>query len=93
MAQIEDDNRANNAGRLREADQQLRDRYDTTLDTCPLPRLWGLSLFGTSVRVYCGDAATRAITPPFQHKVMLFRQDSWKANGIWISSRRKDSIK
>ena len=33
---------------------------------CTVPRLWGLSLFGTSLRVYYCDVATGAITPTFE---------------------------
>ena len=66
MAEIKDDNCTRNAHFRFEADKQLRRRYDATFDACPLPRLWGLSLLGTSLRIYRGDAATRAITPPYQ---------------------------
>lgn len=37
------------------ADGCMRDRYVLMLEDCPVPRLWGLSLLGTSARVYCGD--------------------------------------
>ncbi|KAF9778251.1 hypothetical protein BJ322DRAFT_507481 [Thelephora terrestris] len=66
MAGIKDDSWAGNASRRLQADEQLRDRYDIMFDTCALPRLWGLSLLGTSVRVYHGDVATRDVTPPYQ---------------------------
>ncbi|CAA7259279.1 unnamed protein product [Cyclocybe aegerita] len=52
IAQIKDNSWANNAGLRLEADEQLRRLYSTMLDTCPLPRLWGMSLLGTSARVY-----------------------------------------
>lgn len=42
----------------------MRGRYALILDDCPLPRLWGLSLLGTSARVYCGDKATYEVQPP-----------------------------
>ena len=31
----------------------------------PIPRLYGLSLLGTSLRVYCADKAAHKITPDF----------------------------
>ena len=57
------------AGLRLEADQQLRRQYDVMLDICPLPRLWSLSLLDTLVRVYRGNVATRAITPPYQARL------------------------
>ncbi|KAF8480451.1 hypothetical protein DFH94DRAFT_845041 [Russula ochroleuca] len=49
------------------ADAQMRRRYNEILYECPIPRLYGLSLLGTSLRVYCTDKATSKITPPFVH--------------------------
>ncbi|KXN82884.1 hypothetical protein AN958_02067 [Leucoagaricus sp. SymC.cos] len=46
------------------ADQQMRNRYSEMLEACPLPRLWGISLLGTKMRVYCGDAVTNTGDPP-----------------------------
>jgi hypothetical protein len=66
IAEVKDDSWASNPGLRLEADEQLRRRYNIMLSDCPLPRLWGLSLLGTSVRVYCGDVAARVITPPYQ---------------------------
>ena len=37
------------------ADKLMRDRYGLMLDNCPTPSLWGLSVLGTSARVYCGN--------------------------------------
>jgi hypothetical protein len=51
------------AGSRFEADDQIRHRYKEMFGNCPLPRLWGLSLLGTSLRVYCGTVATRTIKP------------------------------
>ncbi|KAM6503781.1 hypothetical protein JOM56_000724 [Amanita muscaria] len=52
--------------RLRlKADDQMRQRYDAMLHNCPLPRLWGLSLLGTSLCVYAGDVATGELEPVF----------------------------
>lgn len=96
IAEIKDASWASNAGLHIEADQQLRRQYDLMFDSRP-SRLWGLNFPGTSVRVYHGDAATRTITPPYQAytpmEITFFHQDSWKVNGICISSRRRDSIK
>jgi len=66
MAEIKDDGWASIADYRLEADEQLRRRYEIMLHTCPLPRLWGLNLLGTSARIYQGDVATRTITPPYQ---------------------------
>ena len=35
------------------------------LPNCALPRLYGLSLLGTPLCVYCGDKATGEVTPHF----------------------------
>ena len=43
----------------------MRQRYDQTLPNCPILRLYGLSLLGTSLRVYCGDKVTGQVTPRF----------------------------
>ena len=42
-----------------------RQRYEEILYDCPIPHLYGLCLFGTSLRVYCGDKDTDKITPDF----------------------------
>ena len=66
MAEIKDNGWASIANNRLQADEQLRRQYDAMPHTCPLPRLWGLSLLGTSARIYQGDVATGAITPPYQ---------------------------
>jgi hypothetical protein len=43
----------------------MRQRYDQMLPNCPIPHLYGLSLLGTSLRVYCGDKVTGKVTPHF----------------------------
>ena len=43
----------------------MRQLYDQMLPNCPIPRLYGLSLLGTSLRVYCGDKLTGEVTPHF----------------------------
>jgi|SRR5712672_2421024 len=49
----------NRADLHRRADDQLRQLFDATFAECPLPRLWGLSLLGTSLRVYAGHRDVR----------------------------------
>ena len=66
MAEIKDDSWATRAEQRFKADEQMRQRYNSMLQACPLPRLWGLSLLGTSLRVYCGDAATGDAEPAFE---------------------------
>jgi hypothetical protein len=47
------------------AAEQIRARFETMLGDCPLPRLYGISVLGTSLRVYVANTATREITPAF----------------------------
>lgn len=56
---------ANEPHKRLKADTQMRQLYDQMLPDCPSPRLYGLSLLGTSLRVYCGDKVTGEITPRF----------------------------
>lgn len=65
IADIKDDRWANEPNKRLRADTQMRQRYDQMLPNCPIPRLYGLSLLGTSLRVYCGDKVTGEITPHF----------------------------
>src|SRR5258708_7632743 len=65
IAEIKDDAWAHKADLRYSADDHIRRRYDALLGDCPLPRLWGLSLLGTSLRVYCGTLATETIEPDF----------------------------
>jgi hypothetical protein len=65
FAEINYDGWAHHASSRLEADDQIRLRYDEMLYDCPVPHLWGLSLLGTSLRIYCGTVATGAITPGF----------------------------
>jgi len=46
------------------ADEQMRNRFASMLDECPLPRPWGPSLLGTSARVYYGDTTSLDVHPP-----------------------------
>jgi len=65
FAEIKDERWANEPDKRQRADTQMRQRYDQMLPKCPIPRLYGLSLLGTSLRVYCGDKVTGDITPHF----------------------------
>ena len=44
------------------ADHHMRRLYDSIVE-CPLPRLYGLSLLGTSLRIYVRDTSTGEIKP------------------------------
>ncbi|KAK2467505.1 hypothetical protein APHAL10511_000360 [Amanita phalloides] len=68
IAEIKDDAWATKADLRLKADNQIRQRYDSMLPDCPIPRFWGLSLLGTSLRVYCGDIATNNVTPAFEDR-------------------------
>ena len=37
--------------------------YALVLDESATPRLWGIGVFGTSMRVYCGDLQTLEVEP------------------------------
>ena len=65
IAQIKDDRWANKPDKRQRADAQMRQRYDEMLAKSPIPRLYGLSLLGTSLRVYCGDKDTGEVTPHY----------------------------
>ena len=43
----------------------MRQLFDQMLHKCAIPRLYGLSLLGTSHRVYYGDKATGVVTREF----------------------------
>jgi hypothetical protein len=68
IVEIADDSWATEADLRVKADDQMRQKYNSTFNDCPLPRLWGLSLLGTSLRVYSGDVATGDIEPAFQDR-------------------------
>jgi len=68
IAEIKDDGWAHKADLRYSVDDQIRRRYDTKLSDCRLPRLWGLRLLGTSLRVYCATIATGTIEPDFVHR-------------------------
>lgn len=66
LARIKDDAWTTRPDLRFKADEQMRQRYDSMLATCRLPHLWGLSLLGTSLRVYRGDVATQYVVPDFE---------------------------
>jgi len=68
LAEIKDDAWTTKPDLRFKAVEQMRKRYDSMLADCPLPRLWGLSLLGTSVRVYCGDVTTEEVDPAFEDR-------------------------
>jgi hypothetical protein len=55
IVEIQDDGWANELDKRQRADAQMRQRYDQMLPNCPIPRFYGLSLLGTSLRVYFGE--------------------------------------
>jgi hypothetical protein len=65
IAEIMFDSWVNSPHYRQRADTQMRHWFDQMLQNCPLPRLYGLSLLGTSLRVYCADKATGLVTPQF----------------------------
>ena len=65
IVEIKEDNCAGTGDTRFTADELMRQRFDEMIGKCPASRLWGLSLLGTSLRVYCCDVATGAITPTF----------------------------
>jgi len=46
----------------------MRQCYDAMHADCPIPRLWGLNLLGTWLRVYCGDVHSGAVQPEFEYR-------------------------
>ena len=65
IAEIKDDAWANLPYKRQRADAQMRHQYEQVLLDCPIPRLYGLSLLGTSLRVYCGEKDTYSLIPHF----------------------------
>jgi hypothetical protein len=65
IAEIKDHDRwANKPDSKRQrADTQMRQRSDQMLPNCAIPRLYGLSLLGTSFRVHCGEKVTGEVIP------------------------------
>jgi hypothetical protein len=65
FVEIKDDSWARGSNARLAADAQMRQQYDKLLFQCPIPQLYGLSLLGTSLRIYCGEKATNKLTPDF----------------------------
>lgn len=63
IVEVKDDQSANSATLRLQADEQIRIRFHQMLPNCPIPRLYGISFLGTSMRVYCGDTATGDVIP------------------------------
>ena len=63
LVEVKDDSWAQKAELRYRADKQMRERLSLLLDECPLPRLWGLSLLGTSPRFYCADGVSYDVFP------------------------------
>ncbi|KAF9477780.1 hypothetical protein BDN70DRAFT_861334 [Pholiota conissans] len=80
-----------------EADKQLRRWYDFLSEDCVHPRLWGLSLLGTSVRVYSANTATGYIEPPYKGRtregyiIKEFLKEEW--NMDILSQKGFDKMK
>jgi len=66
LAKIRDDTWVSEACARFKADDQMRQRYNAKAADCPLPRLYGLSLLGTYLRVHVRDGATGEIEPTFK---------------------------
>ena len=65
FVEIKPDEWADNAYCRRNADTRMRRRFNQIQYQCPIPHLYGLSLLGTSLRIYCADKAAHTITPQF----------------------------
>ena len=58
IVEIKADTWANKPDKRQRANTQTHQRFDQMLPNCAIPRLYGLSLLGTSLRIYCGDKVT-----------------------------------
>ncbi|KAF8553709.1 hypothetical protein OG21DRAFT_1509824 [Imleria badia] len=65
VVDVKDDAWIDRADTRLKADDQIHQWFDAMLADSPLPRLWGLSLLGMSLRVYVGDVAARTVEPAF----------------------------
>ena len=61
IMEIKDDSIINTPERCLDADTQIRQRFHVITPACYLPRLWGLSLLGTPLRVYVADVNSRQV--------------------------------
>jgi glycerol-3-phosphate cytidylyltransferase-like family protein len=87
IVEIKDDRWVNGPDKRQRADAQMRQWYDQMLVDCAIPRLYGLSLLGTSLRVYCGHRDTGEVTWHLTMSVALIwivfcRPTSWRDSGI-----------
>ncbi|KAF8902264.1 hypothetical protein CPB84DRAFT_1776347 [Gymnopilus junonius] len=87
IAPIKPDGWASRPDLRLKADKEMREQYDTLTSTCPIPRFYGLSLLGTSLRIYCGDCFTREIEPTFEDRPSYyhalpfdFLEGAWNLN-------------
>ncbi|KAJ7888526.1 hypothetical protein B0H13DRAFT_1705862 [Mycena leptocephala] len=84
LIEVQDDSHLAAPSKRAAADQRMRFRYDDLLYNCPIPILYGLSVIGTNMRVYTGDAATMTLNPPrvatSANRVLdrKYLQDAWK---------------
>ncbi|KAF9013613.1 hypothetical protein BDZ89DRAFT_1167028 [Hymenopellis radicata] len=84
IVDIKDDGWRNHAELRAKADEQMYERFDLMFGRCPpIPCLWGLSLLGTSLRVYRGDVATRKISPAFKGPPSPFSIPQDFLEGAW----------
>ncbi|KAH9035053.1 hypothetical protein EDB84DRAFT_1485833 [Lactarius hengduanensis] len=84
FAEIKDDRWANEPYTRQRADTQMRQLYEQMLPNSAIPHLYGLSLLGTSLRVYRGDKITGTITPHFvgrPHADRIFPPDFLRGQG------------
>ena len=65
VAEIKDDNWAGRADLRAKAADRMRQWFNAVLPDCRLPRVYGLSLLGTCLRVYVGNVATGEVEPAF----------------------------
>ncbi|KAJ7430786.1 hypothetical protein B0H11DRAFT_1881985 [Mycena galericulata] len=64
IIQVKHDSHLNNPSQRNAADAQMRSCFDELLYTSPLLTLHGLSLLGTRMRVYTGNAPSMEVHPP-----------------------------
>ncbi|KAJ7072865.1 hypothetical protein C8F01DRAFT_1105521 [Mycena amicta] len=71
LIQVNDDEHKLSLTERQAADEKMRKRYNDLLRDCPIPSLYGLSVMGTRMQVYCGDKEARVglnewiVAPPF----------------------------
>ena len=93
FVEVKDDAWVRKAELRYRADKQMGDRYALLLDECPLPRLWALSILGTSMRIYSGDTASYDVSPPAipRPEPSTRIPTSSLESGIWMSCQMKVS--